>query len=266
MDKTHTFECPSGLTGTVRGLSVADANSIASATRKKDRIALAGRILKACWLTTEDPGPYELEEGAAPKWDSILQGDIDFLLIQIRVATHGPEYLFKTQCDNSSCREQFEWGIDLIDDLPVNKFDNAQRERFKEGNLFECETPDSGEIVTFKLPTHGDTKKQAKQRANSRDQLMTLALRTRIVSVEGVENLRQFIEGLSLGQANELIESFDMADVGLDTDIEVECPDCGTIREVSLPLDREFFFPTLHRKKLKRQKAEAAAAADSSIR
>ena len=259
MDKTHTMECPSGLTGTVRGLSVADANSIASATRKKDRIALAAKILKACWLTTEDPGPYELPENAAPRWDMILQGDVDYVLVMIRVATHGPEYVFKTQCDNTSCREQFEWAVDLVDELPLQKFDKEQREGFKEGNEFQTEVPDTGEIVTFKLPLHGDTRKAAKQRANNRDQLMTLALRTRIKSVEGVENLREYIENLSLSQANELIEQFDEADVGLDTDIEVECPNCGSIHEVSLPLDREFFFPSLQRKKQKRARAEATA-------
>jgi hypothetical protein len=258
------MECPSGLTGTVRGLSVADANAIASATRKKDRIALAAKILKACWLSTEDPGPYELDAGAPPRWDTVLQGDVDYVLVMIRVATHGAEYVFKTQCDDTSCREQFEWAVDLVDELPLQKFDEAQRERFKEGNEFRTEAPDTGEIVTFKLPLHSDTKKAAKQRANNRDQLMTLALRTRIKSVEGVENLREFIENLSLSQANELIEQFDEADVGLDTDIEVECPDCGSIQEVSLPLDREFFFPSLQRKKQKRAKARAETANSST--
>lgn len=259
MDKTHTVECPSGLTGTVRGLGVSDANAIASATRKKDRIALAAKILKGCWISTEAPGPYELDEGAAPKWDSILQGDIDFLLVMIRVVTHGPEYIFKTQCADGNCREQFEWGVDLVDDLPLKKFDDVRREEFRNNNNeYECEAPDSGEAITFKLPTHGDTKKASKQRANNRDQLMTLALRTRIKKVDGVINLREYLTELSLSQANDLIELFDEADVGIDTDIEVECPECGDIREVSLPLDREFYFPTLRRKKLKRLKAEEA--------
>ncbi len=249
METTQTILCPSGLAGTVRGLSVADANTIASATRKKDRVALTAKLLKACWQGTDEPGPYEIEDGAAPNWDAVLQGDIDFVLVMIRVATHGSKYSFKAQCSDQGCREAFEWEIDLVDDLVVQRLSTDARERLRTKNEFAGEVPGSGERVLFKLPVHADIKRQAKQRANSRDQLMTLALRTRILSVEGVENLRTFIEGLSLGQAQAMIELFDEQDCGIDTDIEIECPECMALREVSLPLEREFFFPTLEKKK-----------------
>ena len=85
----HTIRCPSGLTGTIRGLKVREERVLADR-----KIAKAGgvvdELLRACWEETEDPGPYSFDAGKTD-WDKVLQGDRFFALLQIRALTYGPD-------------------------------------------------------------------------------------------------------------------------------------------------------------------------------
>lgn len=55
--------------------------------------------------------------------------------------------------------------------------------------------------------------------------------------------VRLFLEDLSMRDADFLVDEFDRVDCGVDTAIEVECPECFTLQEVELPFDRGFFLP-----------------------
>ena len=43
--------------------------------------------------------------------------------------------------------------------------------------------------------------------------------------------------------ADFLVDEFDRVDCGVDTGIEIECPECFATQEVDLPFDRTFFMP-----------------------
>ena len=67
----------------------------------------------------------------------------------------------------------------------------------------------------------------------------------RVVDISGVDSKdkRQFIEDLTLRDADFLVDEFDRVDCGVDTTIEVECPECRETQEVELPFDSAFFLP-----------------------
>ena len=246
MSKLVTVECPSGLIGGVRGLKTKEANLLASSTRRK-RFQIVDQILSACWSSTIDQGPYDFDDGI-PNWDNILQGDQQYILIQIRIATFGPEYIFRAQCDNQVCREPFQWQLSL-DELPVHRLSNDDRTRFKAGNRFE--TMIDGRKFVFCLPTGHTAKKAAKQRDHLKQQMATLAMRMRILEIENVEahEMRRFIDDMELNVIRELIAIFDEHDCGIDGDLEIECEECGGIQEITLPFEGEFFFPDRSKKK-----------------
>jgi len=233
--------CPSGLRGEVRGLRVAEANELASAVGKK-RLGITAKILSGCWVKTHDPGPYKLDDSGI-QWDNVLQGDCDYALIQTRVATFGPEYAFAMTCAEGSCRSKFEWELSLAD-LEVKRFTDEERETFIAGNSYTTALPGTSRKVTFSLPIHKDQRRAATMRSTHRDELITLALRMRVKSIEGIEPhlLQHTLTDMGLSDAIDLVEAMDERDCGVDTDIEVECPECFLTQEVRLPLGKEFWF------------------------
>ena len=52
-----------------------------------------------------------------------------------------------------------------------------------------------------------------------------------------------FIEELTMRDADFLVDEFDRVDCGVDTAIEIECPDCYGLQEIELPFDQGFFMP-----------------------
>ena len=89
---------------------------------------------------------------------------MQYVLINIRIATYGSEYDFPVQCTDDMCREKFEWMLDL-NTLPVEKLDKADAELFRSGNRFET-VIDSRKYV-FNLPTGAMAKKAVKHKRNN---------------------------------------------------------------------------------------------------
>lgn len=240
-----SVECPSGMTGEIRNLKVKEADALAGATRRKRHDVVYG-VLSSCWETIDSPGPYQFS-GDKPDWNRVLQGDISFLLMELRKATFGPIYSFKAQCDNSNCRERFNWDVNL-DELPVQPLADEHAQQFSVQNLFETVVDDRK--YTFSLPTGATAKRAAKVSSQNRGSRLTFSLQMRIADVEGVHrnDIKRYIEDMDLGHLMDLIDEFDKYDCGVDADIEIECPECGDIQEVPLPLEGEFFFPRRVRK------------------
>ena len=65
------------------------------------------------------------------------------------------------------------------------------------------------------------------------------------IEIDGVDAKakRQFLEDLTMRDADFLVDEFDRVDCGVDTTIEIECPECFQTQEVELPFDKGFFLP-----------------------
>ena len=113
-------------------------------------------------------------------------------------------------------------------------------------------------------------------------------LNYRILEIQGVESQdkRCFIEDLTMRDADFLVDELrprfasavlrtrppgsrpvsslrseavvDRVDFGVDTTIEIECPDCFALQEVELPFDRSFFMPGKERTKRRRARSSSS--------
>ena len=209
------------------------------------------QVLSSCWESTSDPGPYAFGD-SKPDWDSVLQGDISYLLMMIRQATHGPEYSFKVQCDVEYCRHRFEWQLNL-NDLPVQMMTDEHRAQFAEKNEFHAVV--GGQKYTFILPTGGTAKRAARVSTGKRGNKLSFSLRMRITGIEGVESndLTKRIVDMEISDLMPLIDVFDEHDCGVDGTLDVECEECGGVQEMQVPFEGEFFFPRSGRKAKKDQ-------------
>ncbi|MCA9558905.1 MAG: hypothetical protein KC583_10115, partial [Myxococcales bacterium] len=212
-------------------------------------------LLAACWEETLDAGPYDFGEKAVDR-GRVLQGDRFFALLQVRALTYGPAYAFAVACQNDACRSRIEWELDL-NELPVRARSEESRAAFLNGNRFETVLPDAGKRVWFRLLTGADERKIPQLRRGAGDRLLSAMLAFRVVEVEGVEprERRRFIEDLTMRDADFLVDEFDRVDCGVDTTIEIECPECFAAQEVDLPFDRTFFMPGRERTARRRDRS-----------
>lgn len=232
----HFVTAPSGLAGYVRPLRVKEANLLTETDPKK-RVENMGTVLRAAWLETTNPGPYDFG-GNPPQWGSVLLADRIVALIGARIATYGAAYAFKVRC--GSCRERFEWEIDLANDLPVQTFPAASIEAFKNGNRLPVTI--GGATVVLRFLTGADELKVAKIDRNA---ALSAALGLRIVEVEGVHpnDRLKWIDNLPLGQARDILAALDEHDGGVETAFDVDCSLCGARQEVEIPFGQGFLAP-----------------------
>ncbi len=242
------IECPSGLTGDIRGLKLKEANLLANRSAMKSGKAY-NSILTNCWLSITDPGPYDVGDSEKVDWNKALIADRFFALTRIRAATYGDEYNFTLNC--GECRQLIEWTLNLAD-LPVKKIPTDSLDIFKAGNDFTSTVVAEGKehTIHFGLQTGEGELQASRLMEKNQTQLIVAALCSRIKSIDGVDNRDRvkFVEELDMGQLLELREEFDKVDGGVETGIEIDCDKCGHRMEVELPLGAEFFVPKKRRK------------------
>ena len=255
---TRKIKAPSGLTGVVRGLKGKEANVLADKTQAR-RLTTFDTILDSCWQETDDV-PEVLHDiylngSGKPDWGSVLLGDRMYILVQIRIATYGPEYSFKHKC--SACDNGFEWDLNLETDLKLETFPESSLEVYAKDNRFPAKLP-NGTKFWFTLSNGGSEKIAAKRIKKRRGELVTVSLSERIVEIDGVgtdkKNIRAFLEEIELDDQYEIIDIMDESDAGYVTDIEVECEECGVEDLVRLPFVGDFWISQ------RRRRARAAAA------
>jgi len=251
--------CPSGLTGRIRGMKVREERVLADRKMAKSG-GQVDELLSACWEEMHEAGPYAFADDKVD-WGRVLQGDRFYALLQVRVLTYGPEYVFAVPCQNAACRARIDWELDLTQ-LPVRALSDTSRAAFMAGNRFETMLPDAGKHVRFKLLTGEDERRLPQLQRAAPEKLLSSVLAYRVLDVDGVDarDKRRFLEDLSLRDADFLVDEFDAVDCGVDTTLEVECPECFLRQEVELPFDRGFFLPGKQRTTRRRERTTSSHA------
>lgn len=215
-----------------------EANLLADASGVKSGAAL-DRILADCWLETTNSGPYSFD--GRPVWDEVALGDRLVALLQIRVATYGPEYSFPVRCD--ACSTKFVWEVDLVDDLERVPFSEEAIRALRSGS--ELSTVVGGRTYHYRVQLGRDEKAARKVAQQKSEERVTAALAQRITRVEGVEglDLRRFLSDLPLGDMRKLLSALDATGGGVETEIGVRCSSCANEMDVELPFTSGFFLP-----------------------
>ena len=242
MGDVKTF--PSGFRAEIRGLKTREANVLAAGGAAKKGSAV-DEVLRACVESVEDPGPYEIAKDGKPTWDKVLVADRMALLIRVRIETYGADYTFRMQCKSASCRQGFDHEMDLEQDVVVKPVPPESIECFAANNRFTHTLGSTGRDVVFQLMTTGLEKASERLVKQNRGRVITAALATRIVSIDGVDSndKLRFLDDLPMRDTDELLVALDAVDGGVETTLETDCPHCGTTQEFELPFGQEFWLP-----------------------
>ena len=213
---------PSGMEVTIREMTATEEGFLASPKMMKNGSAFE-KILRNCVLDKE------------VDTDNLLVGDRYFLMLAIRRITFGDDYDFKVRC--MTCGQTFQISVNLAE-LPVKKL---------EGDPDATHTitlPRTKKEVTFKLLRGRDEKKIATAMRKSPQELIRLSLYLHTVAIDGDDNVSEkFFETLPGADSLYYRRKIDEVTCGIDTTVEVECPECDNEFEVQLPMNETFFFP-----------------------
>jgi len=178
-------------------------------------------------------------------YDDLLLCDKNAVLITARILAYGKDYTFGYNNPNTEQEERVT--IDLT------QFENKEVDYslFQNKNEFSFVLPHSKNVLTFKLLTHGDSKKMdAEVKGLKKTGIsgeLTTRLKYQILSVNGdyeQKTVREFVDNYLLSiDSNALRQHMSVITPDLDLKINFTLSDGTEIKDLSLPFELDFFFP-----------------------
>jgi len=164
--------------------------------------------------------------------------DLSYSILGARKVSIGNQYSFKVTCPENECKKSFFQTYDL-DNVPIIKPIEP------ENIIWDVDLPGSGSTVKMKVMQAKDQKK-ARQLLNAGDQsLMTTALMTRVIEIDGKPPTQADLKKLPLKDRNKIRNSYQIKEGKIETDIDVVCNACDHRFTVSIePQGIDFFFPS----------------------
>lgn len=227
-------DCPTGDI-TMRAMTTGDESLTHGVTKDNVDVRM-NRMIHGCILN-----------GWNTDFGRMAMADRMFLLYRLRIITYGGEYKFAVECPK--CGEESTYRIDL-DKLPVTSLHEGWAEPFM------VSLPISKRSIGWRYLRVDDEagarsyRKQHKQRGGQSDPTLVFQFARRIVSVDGdedipFEQLFTFINKMHAADSRYWENNIKHHSIGIETDIEVTCRECGKSHVLDLPVDDDFFRPAL---------------------
>ena len=193
-------------------------------------------------------------EGKSIKYNDLLTGDKNAVMIAARILGYGKEYTVRIP-DPYNNEEMQECLIllDEIDDKPLHK----DIKKYPNQSEFEFELPLSKKTITFKLMTHGsekkidyalkDIKKKQKRIKDETDRSMSTRLKTMITGIDG-EKSQKFIDDfvdnhMMAYDSREFRKYVREINPDLDLTYSFVSNETGDEQEMEIPIEVSFFWP-----------------------
>ena len=179
------------------------------------------------------------------KYNDLILGDKNALLIAARILGYGKEYSFSITNPQNNEKEQFTIDLTTIKD----KYIEAKNLKEEGVNEFEFNLPTAKTNLTFKLLTHGDEKNLNKEleglRKIKKDFIpeATTRLKYMITSINGdreKKTIREFIDNYLLAKdARALREEIRR----ISPDVELKYYGDDVEEAIDVPIELTFFWP-----------------------
>ena len=178
--------------------------------------------------------------------DQMLVGDRNAVLIAIRVSAYGPKYTVGVTCPK--CGHETESHDFDLSSLTLKTLDEVPAAPGT--NVFSYVLPRMKKTVGFRLMDAALVAQVEKDTEAARkvgqERGVTARLFAQIVSMQGVEDkdLHKAVSSLPAQDSRALRNHMDKIAPGVDMEQDFECPSCGQVSEVDIPIGTEFFWPS----------------------
>lgn len=181
------------------------------------------------------------------KYEDLIMGDRNALVIATRILAYGNEYSFEYTDPETGNRETHVFDLSTLDHKKIDLSLLSSK------NEFEFELPHTKNIVTFKILTVADDIKIEEEFEGLKKALgvepgrLTLRLKHQLTSVNGdysTKTVRDFVDGgyLLSKDSLELRRYINKVTPDIDTDITFTSKS-GQEVTMGLPMSADFFFP-----------------------
>ncbi len=181
--------------------------------------------------------------------DELLLGDRNALMVSVRITGYGPDYKISVNCPH--CNHLNKTTVNLTD-LQI-KFLDIDPVAPGE-NCFVYELPVTKKKVYFKFLTVNDEREMAQVRArmekhfeNFTENNVTSNLENAIVRIDNIEDknkIRHFVMNMPAFDSRQLRKFMKENEPGIKMEHNLVCENCTSASSVSIPLSREFFWPS----------------------
>lgn len=171
------------------------------------------------------------------EFNSILQCDIDSILLNLKIIGYGSETKFKITC--SACDESNE--------IPISfsfKSKNFISKNFQRGkNEIQFTFPESEKTIVFRLPNYRE------QKILKNSGWLTF-IKNQTVSIDGVSDIEYFIDyEMSINDGKSLKRFYEYETPGYHTKTDIKCPSCERGSKLPIDIDHNIFgFTPAHKK------------------
>lgn len=166
-------------------------------------------------------------------------GDRLFAIFAIRRVTVGDMYTYEAKCPECSAVSRYTIDLGSLDIKTMP--DPTKRE-------FEVTLPKSKKSVKF-TPMTGRGEEQLSSLAKKKEDTLSMAIAMRVMEIDGEKPSLKSMKDLSSVDRMYLREQFEKVEGGVETSIELECPECSAEFKQDLDVGQAgFFFPTEARK------------------
>ena len=184
-----------------------------------------------------------------PVYDLCI-GDYTYMLHRLRVVTYGADYKLRFICPNCGKTEDI---VVNLDDMKVNVYNDGIKEMMK------VKLPSTGHELTLRLQTPRDLDRIAREARKMKedfpemvgDPTILLTLQSIIETVDGeaVDQIliKETLKKLPMRDTNiisQLAAKLNSA-IGVDTNLHIQCENCGAEVDTPFRYTNEFFGPTI---------------------
>jgi hypothetical protein len=176
-------------------------------------------------------------------YNEILTGDKNAIMLAARILSYGKDYSFRLG------EQKIDVDLSEINNKPLHESIDGTRK-----NEFTFSLPSSGNVVTFKLLSHGDELSIEKEIAGNKKLNkeattdITSRLKHIITSVNGQreqKDIREFVDNYLLAKdARALRDQYSKVQPDIDLTISYTGLNGGE-EEIDLPIGLDFFWPDL---------------------
>ena len=182
------------------------------------------------------------ENCVASNYDAskLLSYDIYFLLYALRNISYGNDYKFDCKCDE--CKKEFEKEIN-ISEIDWEEIPETVKD------INEIKLPVSNYTVKIRLARLGDEEEVTRLKSQKKYEdiserilgliVQTLEIKDDCGELVNPNDWAEFYEAIPGRDRVEIFKCFEFANNV--PEVQVICPKCGATKQISIPMDKDFF-------------------------